>query len=205
MNAPSSHDTQSCSSCRKPSKPAPPPFASTTHTHPSHPRYTSKVTLQRPHQIHSSVADSRLFDHLDSTWVLRPGPQPGTTWLVFKVDFAFRSALYRQVADLFFSEVVKRMMGAFEGRCAHLYGPSVLGGGASARQRPVVTHGAAAAAAGAASSVGRQHQRQIQQARESMGVEGQQQPGDSLHKPLQQLPQEQRQQQTQALKDAPDS
>jgi hypothetical protein len=95
--------------------------------------------MQRPHRVHSSVDDSSLFDHLESTWVLRPGPQPGTTWLVFKVDFAFRSALYRHVADLFFDQVVRRMMGAFEGRCAQLYGPSTLatgGAGAGARRQP---------------------------------------------------------------------
>lgn len=96
-------------------------------------RYTSKVTLQRPDRVHSSVADSRLFDHLESTWIMKPGPQPGTTWLVFKVDFAFRSSLHRHVADMFFSEVVKRMMGAFEGRCAQLYGPSSLNCGGSSR------------------------------------------------------------------------
>jgi hypothetical protein len=91
------------------------------------------VTLEPPHRVHSSVTDSRLFDHLESTWELRPGPRPNTTWLTFKVDFAFSSALYRQVADLFFSEVVKRMMGAFEGRCAQLYGASALAGGGARR------------------------------------------------------------------------
>lgn len=31
-----------------------------------------------------------------------------------------------QVADVFFEQVVQRMMGAFEGRCAQLYGPSSI-------------------------------------------------------------------------------
>ena len=57
---------------------------------------------------------------------MRPGPLPNTSWLSFSVDFAFQNALYRHVADLFFSEVVQRMMAAFEGRCAQLYGPSSL-------------------------------------------------------------------------------
>jgi hypothetical protein len=113
------------------------------------------VTLQRPHKVHSSVADSRLFDHLESTWLLRPGPQPGTTWLVFKVDFAFRSALYRSVADLFFSEVVKRMIGAFEGRCREVYGPSSLAAGGE-RWR-------AAQGGGGGAAAGQQHSGHRQQ------------------------------------------
>jgi hypothetical protein len=59
-------------------------------------------------------------------------------WLTFEVDFAFKSQLYRQLASLFFEEVVQRMMGAFEGRCGVLYGPSSLlqRGGAPPLGRP---------------------------------------------------------------------
>jgi hypothetical protein len=46
--------------------------------------------------------------------------------MTFYVDFAFKSPLYRHVASLFFEEVVEKMMGAFEGRCRKLYGPSSL-------------------------------------------------------------------------------
>ncbi|KAF6252088.1 hypothetical protein COO60DRAFT_559991 [Scenedesmus sp. NREL 46B-D3] len=86
-------------------------------------RYTSRVKLQAPHLVTSSVADSALFHHLESTWRLQPGPHPHSTWLSFSVDFAFLNPLYANIAQLFFSEVVTRMMGAFEGRCKHLYGP----------------------------------------------------------------------------------
>lgn len=85
--------------------------------------YTSRVTLSPPHRVSSSVADSGLFHHLESTWALAPGPSPQTTWLSFSVDFAFSNPLYSNVASLFFSEVVQRMMGAFEGRASQLYGP----------------------------------------------------------------------------------
>ncbi|GBF98072.1 hypothetical protein Rsub_10300 [Raphidocelis subcapitata] len=120
-------------------------------------RYTSKVTLQAPNKVHSSVSDSRLFDHLESTWLLRPGPQPGTTWLVFKVDFAFRSALYRHVADLFFSEVVKRMIGAFEGRCREVYGPSSLAAGGGGRRRAVEGGGGGGGGGAVVGQLQRQH------------------------------------------------
>ncbi|KAK9867614.1 hypothetical protein WJX84_008733 [Apatococcus fuscideae] len=87
-------------------------------------RYTSKVTLHKPNKVFSAVADSTLFDHLDSTWEFHKGPTPTTTWLTFGVDFAFKSPLYKHVATVFFDEVVKRMMNAFETRCRALYGPS---------------------------------------------------------------------------------
>lgn len=86
-------------------------------------RYISKVKLQEPHLVSSTVADSALFHHLESTWQMKPGPNPGSTWLSFSVDFAFLNPLYANIAHLFFSEVVTRMMGAFEGRCKQLYGP----------------------------------------------------------------------------------
>lgn len=89
-------------------------------------RYTSKVTLHCPTAVHSRVDDSTLFSHLTNKWEFRLGPTPHTTWLTFEVDFAFKSPLYRQVASIFFEEVVQRMMGAFEGRCAQIYGPSSL-------------------------------------------------------------------------------
>ncbi|GLC34372.1 hypothetical protein PLESTB_000736200 [Pleodorina starrii] len=96
-------------------------------------RYTSQVFLTPPRSVRSRVADSSLFDHLDSTWTMEPGPTPRTCWLSFSVDFAFRSQLHGNLADIFFSEVVKQMSGAFEGRCARLYGPSSLLAPAAAR------------------------------------------------------------------------
>jgi hypothetical protein len=90
-------------------------------------RYTSKVTLHPPNKVSSTVADSALFHHLESVWQMTPGPSPNSTWLSFSVDFAFLNPLYANVAQLFFSEVVTRMMGAFEGRCRELYGqPSFM-------------------------------------------------------------------------------
>ncbi|CAL5227881.1 g10922 [Coccomyxa viridis] len=89
-------------------------------------RYTSQVHLSPPAQVISRVYDSTLFDHLDSTWDFKPGPTPQSTWLSFTVDFAFKSPLYHHIASVFFDEVVKRMMGAFEGRCQHLYGTSAF-------------------------------------------------------------------------------
>lgn len=85
-------------------------------------RYVSKVTLEPHHRIHSAVGDSTLFRYLDNHWTFAPGPRPGTAAIDFRVEFEFKSALYTHVANMFFNEVVARMMGALEGRCAELYG-----------------------------------------------------------------------------------
>ena len=90
--------------------------------------YLSKVTLHPPTCISSHVGESSLFSHLNSSWKFQPGPTPKSVWLTFDIDFAFKSPIYRQVASLFFEEVVQRMMAAFEGRCRTLYGASSLSG-----------------------------------------------------------------------------
>ena len=61
--------------------------------------------LEQPTKVVSHVYDSTLFDHLDSTWRFAPGPLPGSCWLDFGVDFAFKSPLYRHIALVFFDEV----------------------------------------------------------------------------------------------------
>ena len=87
--------------------------------------YVSKVSLKRGdgvYQVKTRTDDSSLFSHLNSCWKLNPGPTAKSVWVDFEVDFAFKSALYRQVASVFLEEVVKKMMGAFEGRCREVYG-----------------------------------------------------------------------------------
>ena len=78
---------------------------------PTRRRYTSQIYLTPGRAVRSAVPDSSLFDHLDSTWTMEPGPAPATCWLSFHVDFAFRSQLHGYLADLFFSEVVKQVRG----------------------------------------------------------------------------------------------
>lgn len=52
--------------------------------------------------------------------------------LSIDVDFAFRSQLYSHVSQMFLDEVVRRMMMAFEARCAELPDTSkAVQGGAS--------------------------------------------------------------------------
>ncbi|KAK4744041.1 hypothetical protein SAY87_010353 [Trapa incisa] len=87
--------------------------------------YTSHVELKRPNSVKTTASQSNLFDHLINTWEFNPGPVPGSCNLYFLVDFKFQSPLYRQVASVFFKEVVTRLVGSFSERCRLIYGPGV--------------------------------------------------------------------------------
>ncbi|XP_062020625.1 uncharacterized protein LOC133737010 isoform X1 [Rosa rugosa] len=87
--------------------------------------YVSHVELERPKRIKTTVSNSTLFDHLINIWEFNPGPVPGACNLYFLVDFKFQSPLYRQVASVFFKEVVSKLVGSFNDRCRLIYGPGV--------------------------------------------------------------------------------
>jgi hypothetical protein len=65
--------------------------------------------------------DTQLFQYLRNEWRFSPGPRPDTTLLDFRVDFAFRSALYNHAAGLFFDEVISKMVSAYEHRCKYVF------------------------------------------------------------------------------------
>ncbi|OWM70875.1 coenzyme Q-binding protein COQ10 homolog, mitochondrial [Punica granatum] len=87
--------------------------------------YVSHVELKRPTSVKTTASRSNLFDHLINIWEFNPGPVPGSCSLYFLVDFKFQSPLYRQVASMFFKEVVARLVGSFNERCHLIYGPGV--------------------------------------------------------------------------------
>jgi ribosome-associated toxin RatA of RatAB toxin-antitoxin module len=79
-------------------------------------RYTSLVTLNPYRAVTVDVPNSALFDYLINDWTFDPGPTSDTTQLSFAVEFRFRNPVYQRISDMFFNEVVKNMVGAFEKR-----------------------------------------------------------------------------------------
>ena len=83
-------------------------------------RFTSKVFLDRPHRIHIEYMRGPL-KNLKNNWEFKPAHDGGCI-IDFSVEFEFGNVALQALANMFFNEVVKRMVGAFEERAAALYG-----------------------------------------------------------------------------------
>lgn len=82
-------------------------------------RFTSFVDLDRDAlEIHVEYAEGP-FKYLKNEWKFNP--HPDGCEIDFYVDFEFRSRLLQTVIESLFTEAVKRMVRAFEGRADTLY------------------------------------------------------------------------------------
>ena len=82
-------------------------------------RYTSRVTLSRPHRIDVQYVQGPL-KYLNNHWVFMPA-EAGTE-IDFFVDFEFHSKLLEKLIGTLFNEAFRRMVASFEARARELYG-----------------------------------------------------------------------------------
>lgn len=84
-------------------------------------KFSSKVFLKRPDHIYIEYMHGPL-KHLKNHWRFIREPD-GSCTIDFSVEFEFKNNVLQGLAQMFFNEVIRRMVGAFEARAAELYGP----------------------------------------------------------------------------------
>ncbi len=82
--------------------------------------FTSRVSLDRPHQVKVRYENGP-FRYLNNQWDFLPHDQG--TEVDFYVDFEFRSRLLQAAIGVVFNEAVRRMVNAFRKRARDVYGP----------------------------------------------------------------------------------
>ncbi len=87
-------------------------------------KFGSKVTLNSPSHIHVEYLSGPM-KYLSNYWKFIE-EEDGSCTIDFFVDFEFKNIILQNLMGVFFSEVVRRMVSAFEGRAKDLYGDNSL-------------------------------------------------------------------------------
>eukprot|EP00795_Rhopilema_esculentum_P014453 gene14453-5515_t len=105
-------------------------------------RYTSILTLVRPNLVKSECVDGDMFNYMKAVWRFSKGipNNPNSCTLNFHIAFEFKSALHSHLSTMFFDEVVKKMVQAFEKRCELLHGSSFSGKPIHKRRRKLSSY-----------------------------------------------------------------
>lgn len=86
-------------------------------------KFSSKVMLDSPHEISIEYQKGPL-KNLTNHWKFHEG-ESGSCVIEFSVEFEFKNVALQTLANMFFNEVVKRMIDAFEARAQEIYGAPV--------------------------------------------------------------------------------
>lgn len=86
-------------------------------------KFRSKVYHDSPNLITVDYIDGPM-KNLSNRWRFIDN-KDGTTTIDFYVSFEFRNPLLKQLVAIFFDEIIKRMVSAFEDRAADIYGKTV--------------------------------------------------------------------------------
>ena len=85
-------------------------------------KFSSKVIVTEPDSIHIEYLKGPL-KHLKNHWRFIREPD-GSCMIDFSVEFEFKNSALQGIAQVFFQEVIKRMVSAFESRAQEIYGVS---------------------------------------------------------------------------------
>lgn len=83
-------------------------------------KFGSRVTLDAPNLVHVEYLSGPM-KYLSNHWKFIREPD-GSCTIDFFVDFEFKNRILQNLIGVFFNEVVRRMVGAFEERAHDLYG-----------------------------------------------------------------------------------
>ncbi len=82
-------------------------------------KFSSRVVLDKPNELFIEYLKGPL-KNLKNTWVFKDDGQGGCI-IDFSVEFEFQNGALQALATMFFNEVVKRMIDAFEKRAETVY------------------------------------------------------------------------------------
>ena len=89
---------------------------------------------QQPYRVHARSLNSTLFNHLASTWEVRPVPsQPHVCDVTFDIEMSVKSALHRAVVSRVFANVAEQQLEAFVRRGQELTTAAVAATGRARR------------------------------------------------------------------------